>query len=191
VRLCPRCGYVEIPDLEPAVAPARAAGRRGEAALTRLAAEVLGKDDLSVLVARAGTDRDEAQLRGLAGVARVDIASVGDPPGCVEQNGGYDVVVAVDVGQFRDPHVEFGRLFGRLREGGVLVCSTRIYRSGDLNRHRYRFVPGCASYYSAAALRRIAAAHQMTADIVVPPGSATRGRRRRHVVFAAAAPAGR
>jgi hypothetical protein len=189
VRLCPRCGYVEIPDLEPAAAPPAVGGHRHEAALTRLAADVLGRGDLSVLVARAQTDGERPQLRGVAGVARVDTASIGvDPyPPADLGHGGYDVVVAADVvGQFRDPHVEFGRLFDRLREGGVLVCSTQIYRGGDLSRDRYLFGPGRASYYSAPAIRRIAAPHQMTADIVRPTGPASRGRRRRHVVFAAA-----
>ena len=125
--------------------------------MARLAGDLLSGPDRSVLIWRlgeAGTDR-------------------------------YDVVVAADViGQFRDPLVDFTELFSRVDAAGLLICSTQIYDGGKLDRQRYVFGPGHASYYSPDSLRRIAAAHQMRADIQIPTVQATKNHHRwRYVIF--------
>jgi Methyltransferase domain len=135
--------------------PAKARYGR-EATMARLGVELLGRSDLSVLIWRPG---DAATDR-------------------------YDVVVAADViGQFRDPHVDFTQLFSRLDPAGLVICSTQIYAGGDLDRQRYVFGPGHASYYSRESLRRIAAAHQLQVHLRVPTVSAENHRRRRNVIF--------
>jgi hypothetical protein len=167
VRVCDRCGYVEIPEsiddanAEP-IAPAATSARR-ERAMSKLGADVLGRRDVSVL---AVTEHPEVFEPGVIAERR------------------YDVIVAADViDRFDDPLVEFAKLFKLLDDRGVLICSSTIHDGGPMAGRRHVFSRGRGSYYTPQALRRVAAAHQVRIDFRLPPPSSKSGARRRYVIF--------
>jgi hypothetical protein len=189
VRLCPRCRYIEIPDPDLCAVPAGGWPHRQEGVMARLGADLLGRSELSVLLVRQGAAGAAVDLSGLVAVRRVNTAAFGATVEGLRAphlpaDDRFDVVVAADVvGQFRDPHADFGQLFWRVEEAGVLICSATIYDGGDLDRQRYLFGRSHASYYSPESLQRIAAAHQLELDIRTPTGQGNHRRRRRYLVF--------
>jgi hypothetical protein len=167
VRICPRCGYVEVPenllddDAVPISLPSASARRERE--MSKLGVEVLGRRDASVL-------------------------ALGEQPellhGQPDSDRKYDVVVAADViDRFEDPLVDFAAVLQLVGDDGVLICSSTIHDGGSLARRRQLFGRGRGSYFTPQSLRRIAAVHHMRIDFRLPPPSSRSSARRRYVIF--------
>jgi hypothetical protein len=204
VRVCERCGYVEMPDTarrekvravvtDRMRSRGRAADRRDrELGMAMLAVDVLARPDLSVLLLGYGRSVSNRRVGQLAAVARVigqDITAIGDDREFVGDGpaGGerFDVVVAADiVERFTDPHAGFAKIFGLVDADGVLICSMRVYDSRDLEHQRHRFGRTHASHYTPKSLRRIAAAHNWSVDFRLPAREPHAGKRQRYVIFA-------
>lgn len=204
VRVCERCGYVEMPDSVRrdqvrAVVPdrtrsrGRAADRRErELGMALLAVDVLARPDLSVLLCGYGRSVGNRRISRLAGVGRVvgqdltaitdDREFVGDGPAGGER---FDVVIAADiVERFTDPHAWFAKIFRLVATDGVLICSMRVYDSRDLEQQRHRFARAHASHYTPKSLRRLASAHNQFVDFRLPPREPRTVKRQRYVIFA-------
>jgi hypothetical protein len=166
VRVCTRCGYVELPDAsddlgQRTVTPMASRSRR-EREMSKLGLDLLDRPDASVL---ALGEHPEAFYQPYPVARR------------------YDVVVAADmIDRFEDPRAEFARLFNLMADDGVLICSSTIYDGRPLSRCN---ILGWAqgSYYSLPALRRIGSASDVSVDVRVPPLSSKLGPRRRYVIF--------
>jgi SAM-dependent methyltransferase len=195
-RVCPRCGYVELPDNAgakpggtPPSAPRARNRRTTELGMVRLAADVLSRDELSVAICGVGPRADNRRVSRLPQVERVaaeDLDAMGDYQEFAGRGyaGGerFDVVVAANViDRFEDPHVGFAKIFNLVAADGVLICLTSIYDGGDLRKQRRIFTAGRVSYYTPESLRRIAHAHDLRVDFRMPAPGARR--RKRYVIF--------
>lgn len=205
VRICRGCGHVGNPDntrdyrnltgLEkfPMRARVGTETRRGrEFHMAKMAAQILKRDDLDVLVYGAGRSLDNRHIAGLPRVRDVAIGDVmhlrhdaefvdiTEPP-----TRRFPVVIACEVIEhFPNPAEEFPRLLDFVEENGLLVCSTNIYEGGDLERQRYVFIKGHTAYYTPEALVHIARANGFHVDFRVPLVATGYGsRRKRYVLF--------
>jgi hypothetical protein len=207
VRICETCGHVKvlknkhdytqtesIADLGKGLAPRfgteDAPGR--EFGMAKLAAEVLGRSRLDVLVFGAGRSLDNRHIAELPNVRRVaigDLMRVRDEADFVDTGKPaketFDIVIACEVIEhFTRPQKDFAHLFGFVHRAGILVCSTNIYDGGDLSKQSYIFGRGHVAYYSPEALRRIAKANKMYVDFRLPAAATgSAGRRKRYVIF--------
>jgi hypothetical protein len=207
VRICQTCGHVKvlrnkhdytqtesIADLGQGLAPRfgteNTPGR--EFGMAKLAAEVLGRNRLDVLVFGAGRSLDNRHIEQLPNVRRVaigDLMRVRDEPDFVDTGQPaketFDIVVACEVIEhFTRPQKDFAHLFDYVHRAGILVCSTNIYDGGDLTKQSYIFGRGHVAYYSPEALRRIAKANKMHVDFRLPAAATgSAGRRKRYVIF--------
>lgn len=204
-RVCRSCGHVTLPTnthdytqtestnelaLRPRVGTEEVPGR--EFGMAKLAAAVLDRPGLSVLVYGAGRSLDNRHIATLPQVSRVAIGDVFRARDDVDfvdltqpVRDVFDVVVACEVIEhFVDPRREFARLLGLVRGDGLVVCSTNIYDGGDLNRQAYVFGRGHVSYYSPAALRLLARNNGFLLDFRLPRAAlGTVGPRKRYVLF--------
>jgi len=207
IRRCLSCGHVKvmknfhdytktasISDLGRGLAPRFGTedtpGR--EFAMANMAADVLGRGKLDVLVYGAGRSLDNRHIATLPKVRRVaigDIMRVRDEPDFVDTSQpakeNFDIVIACEVIEhFTHPRKDFERLLGYVHRAGIVVCSTNIYDGSDLSRHNYIFGRGHVSYYTPEALRRIAKANRMHVDFRLPASSqGEAGPRKRYVIF--------
>ncbi len=176
IRRCRDCGYVAILRTEeslwkertsldhssPRVGTAERVGR--EFHMGKLAADILARDGLSVLVYGAGGNMDNLHIEQLDAVKRVaigDIMKLRDDAEFVDltkpARERFDIVVASEVVEhFRDPRADFERLFGFVEDDGLIVASTNIHAGNDLAKDGYIFFPDHVSYYSPRSLRMIA-----------------------------------
>jgi hypothetical protein len=166
VRVCVRCGYVELPDNTDdggGAVTLLASSARREREMAKLGVDILDRSDPLVLC-------------------------LGQRPDVVNQPypivAHYDVVVAADViDRFEDPRREFARIFNLLSDEGILICSSTLHDGGPLGRCQVLFGGGRGSYYTAQSLRRIAAANGLQVDFRWPPPNSRAGARRRYVLF--------
>jgi hypothetical protein len=177
-RRCRECGFVSIPRGESkyramtAIHELPSPGDRGgvedrpgrEFFMARMAAEILGRGDLDVLVYGAGRSMDNVHIGRLPKVrlsAVGDIMKVRDDANFVDitkpAERKYDVVVASEVVEhFRSPRSDFAHLLEYVKDDGLLVCGTTINNGGALEKHRYIFYPDHTAYYSPRSLSLIA-----------------------------------
>jgi SAM-dependent methyltransferase len=181
---------VEDLGLEPRCGTHDTKGR--EFGMAKLAAAVLGRPRLDVLVYGAGRSLDNLHIAKLPRVRRVaigDIMRVRDEADFVDitqpAQETFDIVIASEVIEhFTNPRKDFKQLFSFVHRAGIVVCSTNIYDGGDLNRQTYIFGRGHVAYYSPMALRRIAKANKMHVDFRLPATSkGLAGPRKRYVIF--------
>lgn len=178
VRRCRDCGHVGIlrgeskyrsmtalDELSSGGNRIGSADRPGrEFHMARMAARILGRGDLDVLVYGAGSSLDNRHIQRLPRVrdaAAGDIMRVRDDPDFVDisepAKQQYDVVVASEVVEhFRSPRADFAHLLDYVKEDGLLVCATNINDGGPLKRHRYIFYPDHTAYYSPRSLALLA-----------------------------------
>jgi SAM-dependent methyltransferase len=200
-RVCPRCGYVELPDNAGAKRLAADAASQGEprtgnrrtmeVGMVRLAADVLSRDALSVAICGVGPRADNRRVSRLPQVERVaaeDLDAIGDYQEFAGRGlaGGerFDVVVAANIiDRFEDPHVGFAKIFNMVAADGLLICLTSIYDGGDLRKQRRIFTAAPVSYYTPESLRRIAHAHDLRVDFRMPAIGARPRKRKRYVIF--------
>lgn len=205
LRICANCGYVGNPEnlddftqytapeqleMAPRVGTEAKAGR--EYHMVRMGADILGGQDLDVLLYGPGRSLDYRRIERLKPVRHVMLGDIVDLLGepnyfdvRATHDRRYDLVVASEVIEhFQDPPRDFARLFRLVAKHGLLVCSTNIYDGGVLARHAYLFIPGHTSYYSPLALGKIAAKQGMHVDFRVPIAATTyAGPRKRYVIF--------
>ncbi len=157
--------------------------------MAKMAADMLGRDGLSVLVFGAGTNRDNVHIERLDNVARVaigDIMRIRDDADFVDltrpAREQFDIVIASEVVEhFRNPRRDFDTLFGFVADDGLVVAGTSIHAGNNLARDRYVFYPDHASYYSPRSLRLIADDAGFHLDFRAPLNG--RGMRKRYVYF--------
>jgi SAM-dependent methyltransferase len=163
-----------------------------EFGMAKLAAVVLGRPRLDVLVYGAGRSLDNLHIAKLPKVRRVaigDIMRVRDEADFIDIGAPaketFDVVIASEVIEhFKNPRKDFAQLFSFVHRAGILVCSTNVYDGGNLNRQTYILARGHVSYYTPAALRRIAKANKMHVDFRLPASAkGAAGPRKRYVIF--------
>jgi len=206
VVVCQRCGHVGLPEntfdfkqVTAATQVATSAGRTGTAdvpgrefKMASMAADILRRDNLSVLVYGPGLSLDYLHIRKLPRVARVtigDLMRVQADADFVDTSQRatrkFDIVIACKVIEhFEYPRAEFSRLLSYVAPDGLLVCSTNIYDGGNLTRHRYIHYRGHASYYSPAALRSIARRNHVLLDFRLPhAATGYAGPRKRYVLM--------
>jgi SAM-dependent methyltransferase len=205
VVVCQRCGHVGLPentfDFKQVTATQvrTSAGRTGtedvpgrEFKMASMAADILCRDNLTVLVYGPGLSLDYLHIRKLPRVARVtigDLMRVQADADFVDTSQRatrrFDIVVACEVIEhFEYPRAEFSRLLSYVTPDGLLVCSTNIYDGGNLSRHRYIHYRGHASYYSPAALRSIARRNHVLLDFRLPhAATGYAGPRKRYVLM--------
>ncbi|HWC33827.1 MAG TPA: hypothetical protein VG650_03260 [Mycobacteriales bacterium] len=176
---------VEASDAGSSSVPGREFG------MAKLAAAVLGRPRLDVLLYGAGHGLDHLDIAQLPRVRRVavgDAVRLRDEPDVVDTSRPsketFDIVVAGGaIEQFRAPRKDFAQLFGFVHRAGIVVCSTDIYDGGDLGQ-RSDIFRGAFSYYTPEALRRIAKANRMHVDFRLPAASKGVARpRARYVIF--------
>jgi SAM-dependent methyltransferase len=205
VRRCRSCGHVKVlsnfhdyttsksvEDLgvKPRCGTVETSGR--EFGMAKMAAQVLGRPRLDVLIFGAGRSLDNIHIAKLPRVRRVaigDIMRVREEPDFVDisqpAKETFDVVIACEVIEhFTHPRKDFKQMFDFVHRAGVVVCSTNIYDGGNLAEQSYIFGRGHVSYYTPAALRRIAKANRMHVDFRLPASSrGVAGPRKRYVIF--------
>jgi SAM-dependent methyltransferase len=189
VRICGICGHVANPENThdyrqyEQLDSLTEAGRIGtpdhkgrEYHMARMAIDILGRDQLEVLVYGAGRSFDNQHIATLPQVRHVAIADVmrlRDDAEFIDSNlpapRRFAVVVASEVVEhFLDPRPDFARLLDFVEPGGLLVCSTNVYDGGALAKQRYIFINGHTSYYSSGSLTRLAAANGYRVDLRIP-----------------------
>ena len=176
IRRCRDCGYVAVlrpeeslwkqrttldsPHESPRVGTQTRAGR--EFHIGKMAVDMLGRQDLSVLVYGAGASLDNLHI---AQLDQVEKAVVGDIMNLRDDvidltkpaQERFDLIVASEVIEhFRDPRKDFDRLFSFVKDDGLIVAATNIHAGNDLARDGYIFYPDHTSYYSPKSLRLIA-----------------------------------
>ncbi|HVT65531.1 MAG TPA: methyltransferase domain-containing protein [Mycobacteriales bacterium] len=205
VRRCRSCGHVRVlnnrhdytesvsvEDLGEATRCGTHDTKGREFGMAKLAAEVLKRPRLDVLVFGAGRSLDNLHIAKLPRVRRVavgDIMRVRDEADFVDisqpAKETFDVVVASEVIEhFVNPRKDFKQMFGFVHRAGIVVCSTNLYDGGNLDQQTYIFGRGHVSYYTPAALRRIAKANKMHVDFRLPlTSTGAAGPRKRYVIF--------
>jgi SAM-dependent methyltransferase len=189
VRICRVCGHVGNPDntfdyrLYQQLDSLTEAGRIGtpehqgrEYHMARMALEILGRDDVEVLVYGVGRSFDNHHIAALPQVRHVAIADVmrlRDDAEFIDSNAPaprrFAVVVASEVIEhFVDPRHDIARLLDYVEPDGLLVCSTNIYDGGNLAKQAYLYVNGHVSYYTIGSLTRLAAANDRLIDVRIP-----------------------
>ncbi len=204
VRICRRCGHVANPQnlrdygefehidklpMRARVGTEKQGGR--EFQMARMAAEIMGRPDLDVLVYGAGRSLDNRHIEKLAGVRNVaigDVMSLREDAEFIDITAPatrtFSLVIACEVIEhFLDPRTEFPALLKFLDKDGLLVCSTNIYDGGDLEKQNYIFVPGHTSYYTPKALAHLARANGFHLDFRVPEVALGYGGPRKRYVF--------
>jgi SAM-dependent methyltransferase len=208
-RRCLDCGFVAIVRPEQSLwidkGPAPVAEDRAEAPvaarigtrsrpgrefhMAKMAADMLARDRLSVLVFGAGTNLDNLHIAQLDAVQRVaigDIMRIRDDPDFVDltrpAREQFDIVVASEVVEhFRDPRRDFAHLFGFVAPDGLVVAGTNIHAGNNLAKDRYIFYPDHSAYYSPRSLRLIANDLGFHIDFRAPMNA--KGMRKRYVFF--------
>jgi Methyltransferase domain len=206
VVLCGRCRYVSLPDnahdymaATSTVDLAGTSRRCGtvdtpgrETAMAKLALQVLGRRDASVLVYGAGQSLDVHHIAGLPRSGRVaigDLVEFRDDAEFVDiskpATTPFDVVIACEVVEhFTRPHKNFANLFSYVADDGIVVASTNVRDKLPIGRIQYIWHRGHVSYYSSRALRIIARRHGMHVDFRVPlVATGTGGPRKRYLIF--------
>ena len=205
VRICRVCGHVANPENTfdyrnyEQIDMLTEAGRIGtperpgrEFHMAGMAADILGRDDLEVLVYGAGRSLDNAHIAALPqvrNVALADVMRLRDDAEFIDANllapRRFAIVVASEVVEhFLDPRPDFARLFDFVEPDGLLVCGTNVYDGGSLANQSYIFVPGHTSYYAPGSLARIADENGYHLDIRVPlVATGYAGPRKRYLLF--------
>ncbi|OGO51700.1 MAG: hypothetical protein A2Z32_11265 [Chloroflexi bacterium RBG_16_69_14] len=205
MRVCRSCGHVDNREnvhdyrsyerLEALPDRARigTADRKGrEFHMAAMAIDILGRNDLEVLVFGAGRSFDNHHIAALPQVRHVAIADVmklRDDAEFIDANllapRRFAVVVASEVVEhFLDPRHDFAQLLGFVEPGGILVCSTNLYDGGNLATQRYAFLGGHTSYYSAASIALLAEANGYRLDLRTPlVATGYGGRRKRYLIL--------
>lgn len=210
VLICSSCGHVGNPgnihdyrnfeklDKLPMRARVGTEDTQGrEFHMAKMAVEIMGRSGLNVMVYGAGRSFDNHHIRSLKQVEDVAVADVmklrddaefidiNEPP-----SKKFSLVIASEVVEhFLDPSVEFPKLLEYVDKGGLLVCSTNVYDGGDLNKHKYIFIPGHTSYYSPEALIYLAHSHGYHIDFRAPWVATGYGGPRKRYVFLTKDPA--
>jgi hypothetical protein len=205
VRICRACGHVGNPENifdyrhYEQIDKLTEAGRIGTAErpgrefhMASMAAEILGRDDLEVLVYGAGRSLDNAHISALPQVRHVAVADVmrlRDDAEFIDANlpapRRFGIVVASEVVEhFLDPRPDFAGLFDFVEPDGLLVCGTNVYDGRTLANQSYIFVPGHTSYYSPRSLARIADENGFHLDMRIPlVATGYAGPRKRYLLF--------
>lgn len=207
MEICSKCGHVSNPAntrdyreykrvsdmvLSPRVGTEDRAGR--EFFMAQMAVDILGRDELDVLVYSAGRSLDNHHIERLPGVRSVaisDVVRLRDDAEFYDSSQPatrrFPIVVASEVIEhFLHPREDFERLFGFVEPDGLLVCSTSVYDGGNLRRQPYAFIPGHTSYYTEASLAELARANGWSSDLRVPLASTGyAGPRKRYILFTA------
>ena len=212
VHTCRDCGYIHIPKavsfytslssyeqlhLPAAVDPmGTAVSRAGtqeqpgrEFHMAKMAIDILGRDNVEVLVYGAGSSLDNQHIAKLDAVRQVaigDIMKLRDDAEFIDANKPasrkFHVIVASEVVEhFRSPRGDFAKLFKFVEHEGLLVCGTSIYDGGKLSRDPYIFYTDHTSYYTPQALRGIANDAGFHIDFRAP--LIADGMRKRYVLF--------
>jgi Methyltransferase domain len=204
VLICGRCGHVGNPGnvhdyrnfkkLEKLPFRARVGtetykGR--EFHIAKMATEIMGRSDLTVLVYGAGRSFDNQHigaLKQVKDVAVADVMKLRDDAEFIDINEPatkqFSLVIASEVLEhFLDPSEELPKLLDYVEKGGLLVCSTNIYDGSDLEKHKYIFIPGHTSYYTPEALIYLAQSNGYHIDFRVPLVATGYGGPRKRYVF--------
>lgn len=204
VRICRRCGHVGNPEnlhdyrnfkkLEKLPMRARVGteDRKGrEFHMAKMAAQIMGRSGLSVLVYGAGRSFDNQHIGALKqvdNVAVADVMKLRDDAEFIDINKPapkqFSLVIASEVVEhFLNPSEEFPALFKFVDKNGLLICSTNVYDGSDLEKHKYIFIPGHTSYYTPEALTYIARSNGFYIDFRVPLVATGYGGRRKRYLF--------
>jgi hypothetical protein len=154
-----------------------------------MAIDILGRDNVEVLVYGAGSSLDNQHIAKLDEVRHVaigDIMKLRDDAEFVDANKPasrkFHVIVASEVVEhFRKPREDFAKLFKFVKDDGLLVCGTSIYDGGKLSRDPYIFYTDHTSYYTPQVLRGIANDAGFHIDFRAP--LIADGMRKRYVLF--------
>src|SRR6478735_8311059 len=188
-RQCRRCGHVGNPDnihdyrkyanseslpLRPRVGTPERTGR--EFHMATMAADILERKRLEVLIFGAGRSYDNHHIEALdsvRSVALADIMNVRDDAEFVEIGKPpprkFSVVIASEVVEhFLEPRKDWAHLLSFVKRDGLVVCSTNVYDGGPIAKQPYIFTSGHVSYYSPEALEILARANGFHLDIRVP-----------------------
>jgi Methyltransferase domain len=212
VHTCRDCGYIHIPKADSiytamssyeelhkraAVDPTGTTVSRAgthewpgrEFHMAKMAVDILGRDNVEVLVYGAGSSLDNQHIAKLGAVRHVaigDIMKLRDDAEFIDANKPasrtFPVVVASEVIEhFRKPREDFAKLFKFLDRDGLLVCGTNIYDGGNLSRDAYIHFSDHTSYYTPQVLRGIANDAGFRIDFRAP--LIADGLRKRYVLF--------
>jgi hypothetical protein len=210
VHTCRDCGYIHIPKAvsfytalstyeqlhSPAAVTGTAVSRAGtheqpgrEFHMAKMAIDILGRDNVEVLVYGAGSSLDNQHIAKLGEVRHVaigDIMKLRDDAEFVDADKPasrkFHVIVASEVVEhFRKPREDFARLFKFVKDDGLLVCGTSIYDGGKLSRDPYIFYTDHTSYDAPQVLRGIANDAGFHIDFRAP--LIADGMRKRYVSF--------
>jgi hypothetical protein len=205
LHVCTGCGHVAHPgntydyralhsiDEMPERARIGTAERQGrEFNMARMAAEILARGDLDVLIYGAGRSLDNrhiAKLEGVRSVTISDIMRVRDDDAFIESDQPaprrFALVVASEVVEhFLDPRAELKHLLSFVEDDGLLICSTNILDGTDLAKQFYAFIPGHTSLYSAHSLGLLARENGYLIDFRLPlVATGYAGLRKRYVLM--------
>lgn len=203
VRICRRCGHVGNPDNQrdyrefekleklPMRARVGTETRKGrEFHMAKMAATIMGRSGLDVLVYGAGRSFDNQHIAALPkvdSVAVADVMKLRDDAEFIDinkpANKQFSLVIASEVVEhFLNPQEDFEALFKLVDKHGLLVCSTNVYDGSDLEKHKYIFIPGHTSYYTPEALAYLARSNGFYIDFRVPlVATGYAGRRKRYL----------
>lgn len=206
VLMCRRCEHIAAPanvkdyskftsltqlGNTPRVGSDEAPGR--EYHMAKMAAEIMGRGELTVLICGPGRSVDYrwiAKLKNVRKVAVADLMKLVDDVEWVDLNSPvserFDIVIACEVVEhFTDPPNDFAKTLSYVKDDGLVVCSTNINSGRDANNHDYLFIKGHTSYYSPKALAHIARKNGVYVDFRLPEVATTKagGPRKRYVLF--------
>ncbi len=184
--------YLSIDKLTPSARIGTPERPGREFHMAAMAIDILGRDDIEVLIFGAGRSYDNhhiAALPQVRNVAIADIMRLREDAEFIDANlpapRRFAVVIASEVVEhFLDPRKDFASFFDYLEPDGLLVCSTNLYDGGDLSNQAYLFYRGHVSYYSSGSLARIAEENGQFLDLRVPlVATGYAGQRKRYLLF--------
>jgi SAM-dependent methyltransferase len=170
------------------VGDGKRAGR--EYHIAAMGVAILQKPRPSVLVFGAGLSRDFLLIEKKLRVSRAAVCDLGNFMAAsdfvpIDAKASFDIVVASEVIEhFTDFERDFGNLFSKRGEHGIVIAATNISDGAPLERMVYPFSASHSAYYSGESLYHVARRFGLEADFRAPQLAYIGGSpRKRYIIF--------
>ena len=95
-----------------------------------------------------------------------------------------DIVVASEVIEhFEEPLAHFESLLRLVKDDGILICGTNLYKGKDISHDFYPFTPGHVTYWTPYALAYVGMQKGFFVDFRTPELYAAKGSNKRYILF--------
>jgi len=208
--ICPSCSFISNPGnvhdysalgfddaSSPDSSPRTGDGQmpKREYHMAQMGADILARhspgQDCEVVVFGAGLSKDHALIADDGLFSRVAVCdmenfqAVADFVPHTSRDVQFDAVIACEVIEhFTDLDADFDRLFGKMKDTGLVIASTNICDGAPLHTLLYPFALGHTAYHSGRSLLAVCERFGMQVDFRTPAISFNgAGPRKRYVLF--------